>query len=323
MGVNFFFVLSGFLITYLLINEKEKYQKINIRYFYIRRILRIWPLYYAALLIGLVGFPLLKSAMGAVSTETANPFLYAFFLGNFSDMWNGLPDATILGVLWSVSIEEQFYLFWPLLLSLLPQRHYLKAFTVLIAGSVIFRSFHYEDYWVMYYHTFSVISDMCVGGVIAYCSYYLPKFRAFFEGLSKEKIVAIYLIGFIFILFEKSIFTLPFLQIISRLLYSLFFAFILLEQNYSRHSFFKIKNWKRITSWGRMTYGLYCLHFLGILAALILSKKMGWNQSIAGVLLIETTLAFGITWVIAWFSYRFFEMPFLKLKERFTFFGKG
>lgn len=323
MGVNFFFVLSGFLISYLLIHEKEKYHQINIRYFYIRRILRIWPLYYATLLIGFVGFPILKHAMGAVSSETANPLLYAFFLGNFSDMWNGLPDATILGVLWSVSIEEQFYLFWPLLLSFLPQRHYLRVFTLLIVGSVVFRSFYYDDYMVMYYHTFSVISDMCVGGVIAYFSYYSFRFRAFFEGLSKERIVLIYLIGFAFVLFEKSLFSVPFLQIMSRLLYSLFFAFILLEQNYSRDSFYKMKNWKRLTHWGQMTYGLYCLHFLGILAAIILSKKMGWNQSIVGVLVIETALAFGITWMIAWFSYRFFEMPFLKLKEKFTFFQKG
>ena len=318
MGVNFFFVLSGFLITYLLIHEKETHLKINIRYFYIRRILRIWPLYYAALLIGFVGFPLLKQSMGLVPTETANPYLYAFFLGNFSDMWNGLPDASILGVLWSVSIEEQFYLFWPLLLSFLPQRHYLQMFVLLIVGSLVFRSFHYDDYMVMYYHTFSVISDMCMGGIIAYCSFYLPAFRAYFEKMPTWQIAVIYVLGFAAIIFEKSLFTLPFLQIVSRVLYSFFFAFILLEQNYARNSFFKMKNWKRITRWGQMTYGLYCLHFVGILAALVISKKMAWEGSIAGVLVIETVLAFGITWVVAWVSYRFFEKPFLRLKRRFV-----
>jgi len=179
---------------------------------------------------------------------------------------------------------------------------------------------YYSDYLVMYYHTFSVISDMCVGGVIAYCSYYLPAFRAYFEALSQKSIVAVYVIGFTLILFEKSLFILPFLQITSRLIFSLFFAFILLEQNYSRHSFFKMKNWKRLTHWGQMTYGLYCLHFVGILAALIISKKMGWNESIAGVLVVETAMAFGISWAIAWVSYRFFEKPFLKLKGKFGFF---
>ena len=153
-----------------------------------------------------------------------------------------------------------------------------------------------------------------MGGIIAYCSYYLPKFRSYFEDLSKTVIVAVYSIGFLFILFEKSIFVLPFLQVISRLLYSFFFAFILLEQNYSRRSFYKMKNWKRLTHWGRMTYGLYCLHFLGILAAIVLSQKMGWNESLIGVLIVETALAFAITWCIAWVSYRYFEMPFLKLK---------
>lgn len=320
MGVNFFFVLSGFLITYLLINEKETYQKINIPYFYVRRILRIWPLYYAALLIGFVGFPILKELTGGVVNESASPILYVFFGGNFSDMWYGLPDATILGVLWSVSIEEQFYLFWPILLSVLPAKHYVKVFGAIILGSIVFRSFYYQDYMVLYYHTFSVISDMCMGGMIAYWSYYRPDFRAFFEKLPRWSIILVYLIGGVTIVFEKSIFTLPFLQVFSRLIFSFFFAFVLLEQNYSRHSFYKMKNWRRLTRWGQMTYGLYCLHFIGILAALMISKKMGFHESIFGVLVVETVLALGVSWGIARVSYRFFEQPFLKLKKRFAFF---
>src|SRR5690349_4366985 len=69
LGVNFFFVLSGFLITYLLIEEKELNSQIDIKKFWIRRILRIWPLFYLCVIIGFFIFPILKSAFGLQPNE--------------------------------------------------------------------------------------------------------------------------------------------------------------------------------------------------------------------------------------------------------------
>ena len=90
-GVSFFFVLSGFLITYLLLKEKEFTQKINLKAFYIRRILRIWPLYYFSVFFGFAIFPYLKEFFGGVSNENANVLLSSVFLNNFDRMINGLP----------------------------------------------------------------------------------------------------------------------------------------------------------------------------------------------------------------------------------------
>ena len=79
LGVNFFFVLSGFLITYLLFAEKSRFQKVNIPNFYVRRILRIWPLFYCCVFFGFVIFPYLKQLFGDTPNETANPICYLFF----------------------------------------------------------------------------------------------------------------------------------------------------------------------------------------------------------------------------------------------------
>ncbi len=114
IGVNFFFVLSGFLITYLLIQEKKLTGKIHVANFYVRRILRIWPLFYVCILFGLVLYPLLKKIIGGELFVVAHPWTYFVFLNNFDFLKNGAP--AIISVLWSVAIEEQFYLFWPLLL---------------------------------------------------------------------------------------------------------------------------------------------------------------------------------------------------------------
>lgn len=109
LGVNFFFVLSGFLITFLLIREKEIKGRIHVGNFYVRRILRIWPLYYMCILISFAIFPWIKNATGEPYLEPANPVYYLLFAANFDFMhtWPVMPNALMLSVLWSVAVEEK------------------------------------------------------------------------------------------------------------------------------------------------------------------------------------------------------------------------
>jgi len=106
LGVSFFFVLSGFLITYLLLKEKEYAGKIDVKSFYIRRALRIWPLYFFSVFFGFVLFPLIKTYFGEVPNETADPLLCSVFLNNFDRIINGMPDSSVLSVLWSVAMKN-------------------------------------------------------------------------------------------------------------------------------------------------------------------------------------------------------------------------
>src|SRR5258705_2482475 len=160
LGVSFFFVLSGFLITYLLLKEKEIAKKIHVKSFYIRRALRIWPLYYFSVFFGFVLFPFLKAYFGQVPDETANPVLCSLFLNNFDKIINGPPDSSVLGVLWSVAIEEQFYLVWPLLFFIVPSKHYHYIFIFIILISVLYRATHING--LVDLHSLGVISDMAI-----------------------------------------------------------------------------------------------------------------------------------------------------------------
>ena len=99
LGVNFFFVLSGFLITYLLIEERKLLGKIDIKSFWIRRLLRIWPLYFACVAFGFVAIPFLKQLFGQTSNETASLLSFLTFTSNFDAIKSGMPDSSILGVL--------------------------------------------------------------------------------------------------------------------------------------------------------------------------------------------------------------------------------
>lgn len=103
-GVTMFFTLSGFLITYLLLEERERTGRIDLAAFYLRRILRIWPLYFAVLAIAAV-----------LHAQTTGLVLFVFFLSNVGYVTGRyIPDTAPL---WSIGIEEQFYALWPLVVS--------------------------------------------------------------------------------------------------------------------------------------------------------------------------------------------------------------
>lgn len=318
LGVNCFFVLSGFLISYLLFEEKNSMGKIDLKKFYIRRILRIWPLFYFCIFFGFCVFPFLKGLFGGVPSESADLPYYLLFLNNLNILEKGLPDASILGVLWSVAIEEQFYLVWPVLLLIFPKKKHLYVFLSVIVLSVGFRTAYLGQPEVLKFHTLSVISDMAIGGLAAHFSYYSSEFVDRIRKLPGYTLVLLYISLTAIFLFRQVLFALPILIVLERLIISILFALLILEQNYSERSFFKFSNFKMVSNLGKITYGLYCLHFIGILTSTTLTKKLGMNTQLWEVLLLDTAIALAITIVISTLSYRYFEKPFLKLKRKFS-----
>lgn len=328
LGVNFFFVLSGFLITYLLIKEKEYTGTIHVGNFYVRRILRIWPLYYLCLVIAFIIFPMLKEMGGEVYQERVNPWYYVVFAANFEYMriWPEHPEAVLVSVLWSVAVEEQFYLTWPLILRFVPQRWYKFVFPVIILFSLVFRSFYTADtdadYAVRYFHTFSVIGDMALGGLFAYWCSFPNKFLQWVTNLSKPAIAFIYAGAIIVSLFKSFIFPAGIPIIFERLVIGTFFGLIILEQNYARHSFVKLGQWKWISKLGTYTYGLYCLHLLAFYIATKVVLKLGWDQRMVGTAFTQVIIALPLSIIISIASYHFYEKWFLRLKDKFAFITK-
>lgn len=323
LGVNFFFVISGFLITFLLIKEKEQNGQINLKNFWIRRMLRIWPLFYFCIFFGFIVFPFIKTIFGQTPNETANWIYYITFTNNFDFISKGLPDASILGVLWSVAIEEQFYFVWPIILYFFPKKKYWIAFTIIIIGSLIFRVFYINNAAMLENHTLSCMGDLSIGAMGAWFINEKIKFKTFIENLKKYQIVILYLLFIIIFLFRKEILmTDSFIRIFERTFISIVIMFIILEQCYAKNSIFKMKNCKIISKLGIISYGLYCLHFIGILITINITKMLGINTSLWQIVFIEMPLSLIFTILIAKISYRFYEKPFLKFKEKFAYFSK-
>ena len=158
LGVSTFFVISGFLITTLLLNELDHHGDINLRRFYFRRSLRIFPPYYVYLAVAaLVGYlalhPIPVHAFIAAAAYVSNYYPYIY----------SQPGSTgwAVGHTWSLSVEEQFYLFWPLLLVMFARKSALKCGLGIMVVAPILRLLTYcllpiygeEEQWLRLFHT--------------------------------------------------------------------------------------------------------------------------------------------------------------------------
>jgi peptidoglycan/LPS O-acetylase OafA/YrhL len=319
LGVNFFFVLSGFLITYLLIEEKKLNGYIDIGRFWIRRVLRIWPLFYFSVFFGFYVFPMIKVFFGQTPAETASLWNYLTFLNNFDVIEKGTPDASILGALWSVAVEEQFYLVWPLVLFFLPVKRYWIGFAAVLIISWIYRIYN-DSLQLYHFHTLSCIGDMAIGSLGAWLVTQQLRFKSVIVNMSSFQIASVYIIFVCIFLFREELFYgTYFIRVFERSLIACIILLIILEQCYSKNSLFKISQLTAISKLGTISYGLYCFHFVGILIAKTITNTFGFNKELWQVLILETTLALIVTIAISKISFHYYEIPFLNLKQRFLF----
>jgi peptidoglycan/LPS O-acetylase OafA/YrhL len=323
LGVNVFFVLSGFLITYLLLQEASIKGVINVPYFYLRRVLRIWPLYFALLIFVFLIYNNIYFYFGW-SYIGSNPLYFVSFLSNF-EVINRLKvdtvDSRILNITWSVAIEEQFYLLWPLLFTLVNRRFYSYIFILIIAISSLFRILNFDDVDLIHYHTISAFGNLAIGGLSAYLVHISEKITFFFVKLSKLKILSCYVLLFFWLIycgeFQHKLKVTSFFWIIT----SLFFAFIILEQNYSNNSIYKFSKLKILSKWGKYTYSLYLLHLIAIKIVYYIFERTIARNDPGGLkyILPESLLSLSLAMLMAYCSYKYFETFFLKLKHKFSF----
>jgi peptidoglycan/LPS O-acetylase OafA/YrhL len=307
IGVSFFFVLSGFLITYLMFSESVKNGRLQVRDFYLRRFLRIWPAYYLTLLVGFVVYPILATHTRA---ESANWVLYALFLTNFDNLQQGLPSSSILGVQWSVAVEEQFYLFWGVFFSVAwAWKGFLWMLIGLLCASVGFYAFQTNPD-VQYFHSLSCLRYLVFGALLAYACFYQPeKVRRGLKNIGYWANLGLYVCYALFVWFGK---TMQGGEYLGQFVPMLFFGYVIVEQNYSEVSFYKIGRFKLLAWLGKISYGLYLYHMIAIFLVLrIFPKNPDW-------VLLQWGLIVLLTVAMSHFSFHYIETYFLRLKHRFS-----
>ena len=187
-----------------------------------------------------------------------------------------------------------------------------------IASSVVFRFFHWNNILVLNFHTLSVLSDIFIGSFFAYVSFTSSKFLNFFKNLNREIIIGIYFFLGIIVYKRDLLFSGPILTAFERVIFALFFIFIIMEQNFSEKSVYKMTNFKTISSLGKYTYSLYCLHLIVIIFMLAIFKRLHLNVAYTLNYILFLTVSFLTSLGASYISYNLIEKYFLKLKRRIT-----
>jgi peptidoglycan/LPS O-acetylase OafA/YrhL len=164
-AVTMFFALSGFLITYLLLLEKEKENSVNVKNFYLRRVFRIWPLYYFYIILVLITY-----GLTSVSIDNNQLIFYIFFSANIPlIMQVSLP---LLGHLWSIAVEEWFYIFFPWFVKFSNKlffRNLITFFLLFYFLKVTAWLFHYDQ--MVTFFSVTRFNIMIIGAIGAYLYY--------------------------------------------------------------------------------------------------------------------------------------------------------
>jgi peptidoglycan/LPS O-acetylase OafA/YrhL len=307
-GVPIFFVLSGFLISFLMLREQQTHGVFSIKNFYVRRVLRIWPVYFMVLVFGFVIFPIIRtSVLRQPYHETASPWMYALFLSNFDQINAGaLPFGAGLGPTWSVSVEEQFYLFWPVMLLLFKDRMFLFPVLVVMACAIFFSAYLN----LSRKHTLHCLIYLSTGALFAYLSIYREKWIRNATAVSPVYLL-LAIAGIVAGIHASSHAIAPYVAI------AFLIGYVIIYQCYgSRLNFGSIPFLERF---GKYTYGLYLYHVIcNLFAHVLVDDILRWQDSVATAVFIKPIVSLTLSLVLSYLSYRYVESYFLGLKERFN-----
>lgn len=305
-GVTIFFTLSGFLITYLLLKEKEV-TRLHIKDFYIRRILRIWPLYYLYF-----GICLLTMLVMNMEINTGSVPFYLFLAANVPFILGGA--IPLVAHYWSLGVEEQFYLFYPQIAKYSNKRLFkisLALILLLLILKMIFwvmdRRYHiHTPYLAINVTRFHTMLFGVIGAMLHYMH------QPIFHKISTHKVTQIisWLVIFLMALNKFHV-----ASVIDAEIVSVITVFLIMGQVTKQNNIINLEN--TVCDFiGKISYGMYVLHPLIIfyLSCMLGKFKSDSPFNYIGVYLLVT----GITVLLAFLSYEFYEKKFLKLKSKYS-----
>jgi peptidoglycan/LPS O-acetylase OafA/YrhL len=315
ISIDSFFVLSSFLITWKALEEIKFTNKFQFKNFLIRRSLRIWPLYFFIVFIGFL-LEYLKSHYFFESEKLPSIWNFVLFILNYDIIENGYNFLFFMVFMWSISVEEQFYILWAITIKWFNKYLFGISFLIIFI-SLFFRIYFINDSLSLNFHTASALGNFGIGALTAILVFKHQYFLDKLKSLSRNKILFIYVTIFSFFILMPVLLENDFFIVIQRVLFSIFFSFIILEQTYCENSIVKVSRIKYFNFFGKISYGLYCYH--GIMITVVLQLNKLFMESLIISLVLYPLLILVSTLLVSYVSYRFYESKFLKLKYKFSF----
>jgi peptidoglycan/LPS O-acetylase OafA/YrhL len=301
LGVLIFFVLSGYLITSILLRERERTGTISLRAFYARRALRIWPAFYAYLAVAAV-----LAATGAIAASSGELAAAALYV------WNYAPDVSSwwLGHTWSLAVEEQFYLLWPLTLLLLGPRRAFRVSVAILACEPLLRVVEYavwpggRGHIPVYLHTRA--DSLMTGAALALLPVAAPALaERLRRATARTPFVLAAVGGLLLFPYASDRLHGRFDLTVGWTLANVSTAFLIAVALGPGGRVRRVLEQRWLTTLGVLSYSLY------LWQQLFLTDADSW---------LPRNAALGIACALAaaWLSHQLVESPFLALKERFS-----
>ncbi len=304
-AVHLFFVLSGFLITYLMLVERERAGTVSVRKFYVRRVLRIWPLYFTIILIVGLLVPLIVPNFKNPLSNSTLAILLVLFQGNIAFiLYYPYPPVEHL---WTIAIEEQFYLFIPHIGK--RASSLAKVFITIIVfwwGMMLFTQWFMPDnFFTILIHSLRY-DTIAIGGLFA-CAYYYkhPVLKWIYHPIAGAASVVLVALMAVFMDNNPDVVYTSFTCFV--------FGVLLLNVSTNERFFLKLDHpWLELG--GNLSYSIYMYH--PILLLIFYSFFYTRLDSTVYQIAVYPTIIIS-TFILSWLSYRFFETPFLRLKDTF------
>lgn len=307
-AVYMFFVLSGFLIIRLIYKAKIL-KEFSITNFYMRRILRILPLYYLIVIFGFVFYNILLPFLNIpyeINYELKTGLLMTFFF--VPNIFASYSPGGILEILWSIGVEEQFYLAIAPLLYIINR---YKILNVLILIFILyFIVFHYHNFEFLRKYSF-VYFFMIIGGIVA-----ILEEKNKLNFIKKNRLIPVLVVIITLLFFITDLFLIENL-FLNNLFISILFSSFIYSISFANFNI-EIRN-KMLDHLGKISYGIYMYHAIALNFVVFVFLKIQKNYIIIDSLTIILINLFTIalTIIMAHFSYKYFETYFLKLKDKY------
>jgi peptidoglycan/LPS O-acetylase OafA/YrhL len=316
IGVYFFFTLSGFLITYILLVEKASTNDFNFKNFFARRVLRIWPLYYVVLLFAFCSSFIISFLNLPSSDVGYNPnwLMSSLFLENYMVIYhNEYANVSPMPVLWSLCVEEHFYIIWGVLIYLIKPKKVPVLIFLLIVVAFVSRIVFY-NHNMLFKDILTNIDFFMFGAIPAYLIVnYKEKTVAFVSKIPLYIKVLLLVTALVYV-FASSHLVFEYNKLVNPLVFGLLFSAILFVF-IPQENKLKISDSSVFSKLGLYTYSLYLLHVIVIHLLIQLFNK--FHLSIEHNSVYFILLALALTIFASYLSYILIEKPFLRLKKFF------
>ena len=323
LGVDLFFVLSGFLITDILLRtvNTEGY----LRNFYMKRVLRIFPLYYLSLLLFLVILPKIRNYPLDMSYYIEHQEWFWTYMQNwFLIFYNPGYTTTVIQHFWSLAVEEQFYIIWPWVILFIRKPKVILwiaglLLLLVIAVRITIWTMNFKDLNYFGLYTFSRIDGICIGSMLAILQHMRSRFL---DRHFTWVVLGLAALNFIFYFFNRvNEFTFPYLAIVGYTTFAVMFALLVHEAVKGQN---KIINTLLSFSWlrffGKISYGFYIFHwpvYLIFHKAMYTALMNDWHLADRMAQVLTSTILTLAGLLVSVISFYGFEIHFLKMKKSF------